>query len=35
MKENNFEILHKKHNQDMFSREKKFNKTFNYIFKKI
>ena len=35
MKKNNFEILHKKHNQDMFSREKKFNKTFNYIFKKI
>ena len=35
VKENNFEILHKKHNQDMFSREKKFNKTFNYIFKKI
>jgi FkbM family methyltransferase len=35
MKKNNFEILHKKHNQDMFSGEKKFNKTFNYIFKKI
>ena len=35
MEQNNFEILHKKHNQDMFSGEKKFNKTFNYIFKKI
>ena len=35
MKKNNFEILHKKHNHDMFSGEKKFNKTFNYIFKKI
>jgi len=35
MEQNNFEIIHKKHNQNMFSREKKFNKTFNYIFTKI
>lgn len=35
MKKNNFEILHKKHNDDFF-RNGKFEKTFNYIFiKKI
>lgn len=34
MEQNNFTILHKKHNQDMFSGERKFNKTFNYIFTK-
>ena len=27
-----FKMLHKKHNDDMFSKSKKFNKTFNYIF---
>lgn len=34
MKQNNFKILHKKHNIDMFSNEKKFNNTFNYVFTK-
>jgi hypothetical protein len=29
---NKFKILHKKHNEDNFSKESKFNKTFNYIF---
>jgi len=32
MKEYQFKILHKKHNEDNFSKESKFNKTFNYIF---
>ena len=27
-----FKMLHKKHNDDMFSKSNKFNKTFNYIF---
>ena len=27
-----FKLLHKKHNDDMFSEQSKFNKTFNYIF---
>ena len=34
MKKNNFKIIQKKHNTDLFSKEKKFNKTFNYIFEK-
>jgi len=29
-----FKLLHKKHNDDMFSEQSKFNKTFNYIFVK-
>ena len=29
-----FKLLHKKHNDDMFSEKSKFNKTFNYIFVK-
>ena len=32
MKEYEFKILHKKHNENMFSKESKFIKTFNYIF---
>ncbi|MDC0896219.1 FkbM family methyltransferase [Candidatus Pelagibacter sp.] len=34
MKEYKFKILHKKNNDDMFSEQSKFNKTFNYIFVK-
>ena len=29
-----FKLLHKKHNDDMFSEQSEFNKTFNYIFVK-
>ena len=29
-----FKLLHKKHNDDMFSEQSKFNKVFNYIFVK-
>ena len=29
-----FKLLHKKHNEDMFSKQSKFDKTFNYIFVK-
>ena len=29
-----FKLLHKKHNDNMFSERSKFNKTFNYIFSK-
>lgn len=32
MKEYNFKILHKKHNEKNFSSESKFSKTFNYVF---
>jgi FkbM family methyltransferase len=34
MKKYGFKLLHKKHNEDMFSKQSKFNKTFNYIFVK-
>ena len=30
-----FKLLHKKHNDDMFSEKSKFNNTYNYIFKKL
>ena len=30
-----FQLLHKKHNDDMFSEKSKFNNTYNYIFKKL
>lgn len=32
MKKNEFKLLHKKHNEQLFSKNKKFSKTFNYIF---
>ena len=32
MKENNFKILHKKNNENNFSKDSKFNKTYNYVF---
>jgi len=32
MNEFGFQILHKKHNEEMFSNKSKFNKVFNYIF---
>ena len=32
MKINNFDILHKKHNNEMSNIKSKFNNTFNYIF---
>jgi len=32
MKKNEFKLLHKKHNTQLFSKNKKFSKTFNYIF---
>ena len=34
MEKNNFKILYKRHNENMFLGEKEFNKTFNYIFTK-
>ncbi len=34
MKNNNFKILHKKHNDDFFLKGSKFIKTYNYIFVK-
>jgi len=34
MKKYKFEILHKKHNDDIFFERSKFNKTYNYIFSK-
>tara|TARA_X000000950_G_C13892998_1_gene651648 strand:- start:1210 stop:2076 length:867 start_codon:yes stop_codon:yes gene_type:complete len=34
MEKNNFKIIQKKHNINLFSKEEKFNKTFNYIFEK-
>ena len=34
MKKYGFKLLHKKHNEDMFSKQSKFDKTFNYIFVK-
>ena len=30
-----FKLLHKKHNDDMFSEQSKFKNTYNYIFKKL
>ena len=30
-----FKLLHKKHNDDMFSEKSKFKNTYNYIFKKL
>ena len=32
MKEYEFKILHKKHNEDMFSEGSRFKKVYNYIF---
>jgi len=32
MKINNFKILHKKHNDELFTKNSKFSKTFNYVF---
>ena len=32
MKKNKFLLLHKKHNDKLFSEGSKFNKTYNYIF---
>ena len=34
MKHNKFQILSKKHNEILFSKNSKFSKTFNYIFKR-
>jgi hypothetical protein len=30
-----FKLLHKKHNDDMLSKQSKFKNTYNYIFKKL
>ena len=35
MNKNEFKLLHKKHNDDMFSEQFKFKNTYNYIFKKL
>ena len=32
MKKNNFKILHKKHNNELFNKNSKFSKVFNYVF---
>jgi len=32
MKKNNFSILHKKHNKELFDKDSKLIKTFNYVF---
>ena len=34
MKENNFELIQKKHNTDLDNEESKFKNTYNFIFKK-
>lgn len=34
MKENGLTIQHKKRNDEMFSKSKKFNKIYNYVFKR-
>ncbi len=35
MNDNGYEILHKKHNKDMFKSNSEFSKTYNYIFNNI
>ena len=32
MDQNEFKLLHKKHNDEMFNDSKKFSKVFNYVF---
>ena len=32
MQQNNFKILHKKHNEELITKDSRFSKTFNYIF---
>ncbi len=32
MQQNNFKILHKKHNEELFNKDSKYSKVFNYIF---